>query len=158
MKTLVFLASLSVVAGAAAADVPTPLKSTQAFAHVMRLEDLIHGTVTYRVDFCDQGDCDMIQADAAHAAALADYSLLFASTHPDYLAASPKPLDDAAMASVLSKGAKQYGCTQDKGPTQCTMHALFKAGKLKRFILTQKDAASYEEVDEDGQYIPGGYD
>src|SRR5579885_524255 len=114
MKPWICLGVLVMMAGASAAGIPPALKSTQDIAHVMEIEDLMHGTVLYRVDFCEKGDCDMFQTDAAHVQELADYSQLFLDTHPDYLNATPKQLDPAAVASALSRGAKQYGCAPDK--------------------------------------------
>jgi hypothetical protein len=38
------------------------------------------------------------------------------------------------------------------------MHGLYKEGKLKRYSFDTKDAEVYEEVDEDGHSMPGGYD
>lgn len=151
MKALIFLMAACSLSAAAAADVPAALKPTQAIAHVMKIEDLVEGSVAYRVDFCEQDDCDMFQADTAHVSELADYSQLFLSTHSEYLNATPKQLDPPAVAAALSKGAKRYSCPADKNQTRCVMHALFKAGHLKRYTRTWKDGEVFQKVGEGGQ-------
>lgn len=156
IETLVLAGCL--VAGTAAAEAPPALQPVAAFAGVVRLDDLIQGTSSYRVDFCTDGDCDMFLADSGHMRELSDYSMLFASTDLDYVAKLTTPLDTKAIASILDRDAKKYGCKADGKETICVMHALYLGGKLKRYSFLTKDADVYEEVDEEGNYIPGGYD
>jgi hypothetical protein len=158
MRIRALLVAACLAAGPAAADGPATLQPVESFARVMKLEDLIHGTVTYRVDFCSEGDCDMFLADPDHLSALKDFSVLFASTDKDYVATLKAPPDSSVVAAILANGTKKYGCQADPNETRCVMHGLYQAGKLKRYSYLTKDGYFYEEVDEDGKYIPGGYD
>jgi hypothetical protein len=84
--------------------------------------------------------------------------VLYVSTDLDYLARLSKPLDKQAIAAIMDRDTKKFGCKADGDEMICVMHGLYKEGKLKRYSFDTKDAEVYEEVDEDGHSMPGGYD
>lgn len=153
IKTLLLIGCL--MAGPAAAETPAVLQPLEGFANVVRLDDLIRGTASYRVDFCLDGDCDMFMADPEHLSILKDFSVLFVSTDTDYFGTLMTPPDNATIAAILDRGAKKYGCQAAGDETKCVLHGLYQDGKLKRYAFISKDADTYEEVDEDGQEFPG---
>lgn len=156
MKIETLLLAGYLVAGPAMAETPEVLQSLKEFAGVVRLDDLIQGTVSYRVDFCSEGDCDMFLADPKHLSILRDFSVLFVSTDADYLATLAAPPSKDGIVAILDRGAKKYGCQPNHDETECVMHGLYQEGKLKRYVYLTKDEYVYDEVAEDGKDLPGG--
>jgi len=170
MKTIIILciATLGAVASANAGE-PVHVFDTILKDHVAVIkaeENLASHVTVYRAYLCDQGDCEMFESAADGAASLADFAYLFAVSHQGdgYVNAkqwtAPAGQADAAADAILKRDNKTYGCDASQVAAQqmCVLHALFKAGNLKRYYTKQGDAETIEQVDEDGKYIPGGYD
>ena len=162
MKKLLLTSMLMAPLACMADGLPKEFVQLLPLARVSKLEDLTAKTTVYRIDFCLRDGCDMFAANPSKAAILADFSILLAAglddeyyeLHKGSTAASR----GAAADAILARDSKLFGCLPDKQQRKCVMHALYAKGGIKRYSYTEGDAITYEEVAEDGSYIPGGYD
>ena len=165
MKTLFLLAALCAVPAVAADTIPGEFKDIMKLANVNKIENLSANTTVYRVEFCPDQKCDMFVADQSKSAILADYAYLFAvyDENDDYYSGAAGKTTSAAQRqsiadAILQRDAKSDGCPADYRQVKCVMHALFEAGKLKRYSSNADEGTTYTEVDEDGKEMPGGYE
>src|SRR5882724_2435055 len=138
-----FIASLSIGASAIAAE-PTHVFDTIMKDHVASVEteeNLSSHAFVYRAYLCRDGDCDMFESTPENTAPLADFAYLFAvyDLGDEFINAQKNPAPiaqtDATGDAILKRNSKLYGCgnSQTKTEQKCVMHALFKAGNLKRY-------------------------
>jgi hypothetical protein len=152
MKQLLLLGAICLSCPALADTTPAALQPVTKIARVNKVEDLVTGKVTYRAEFCLYEDCDIFETSPAYAEELADFSYVFAASKGDeYELSLHATFDQEKLAEVLDRDGKKYGCAADKDRSKCTMHALFVAAKLKRYLLTEGDEDLFNEVGEAGE-------
>lgn len=170
MKALVLLLAAMAIMPVSAAGKPDTFAMLKGakLTTVTKMEDLGTGAVIYRIEFCSD-DCDRFEAADSKLAIFADYAYLFVvySGHYDkYMPERsavikvahdlPNPLvadakEKGYAQAVLDSYRDQYHCPTGEGERKCVMHALFKAGGVRRYFVRYDEGEGYGPVDEDGK-------
>ena len=138
---------------------------------VFKIEDLTTGTISYRIEFCADEDCDRFEADAGKLRMLADYAYLFAVYDGGYnkyyvyppagskrLGAEefPNPMvtdakEKGYAQAVLDSYRVRYHCPEGSEERKCVMHELFEHTGVRRYSVKNDEGESYSPVDEDNK-------